>query len=371
MKSFFRHYTSSLIVTVVGLLIAYAIGHFVGGTVAAGLSAVFICLVLSVLEVSLSFDNAVVNAKVLNEMTPIWRHRFLTWGILIAVFGMRIVFPLAIVGVTAHLNPWEALVMAAVRPDEYAAAMKAAHIPVAAFGGAFLLMVALRYFLDANKETHWLQPIERFLMHLGKLESSALALAMIVLVGIAYGLPMEEAITFLVAGIAGLVVFIVVDGASSLLEEHGVHTEGIDLNKASAAMFIYLEVLDASFSFDGVVGAFAITNNLFIIAIGLGIGAMFVRSMTVMLVEHGTLTEYRYLEHGAFWAIGILAALMFAGTYQHIPEVVTGLAGAAFIGLSFWSSVRYNRRCGPNAPGIHGSTAAEPLAQTSRTTETP
>jgi uncharacterized protein len=108
--------------------------------------------------------------------------------------------------------------------------------------------------------------------------------------------------------------------------------------------FIYLEVLDASFSFDGVIGAFALTQNLFIIAIGLGIGAMYVRSMTIMLVEKGTLTEYRYLEHGAFYAILILAVIMYVQTLYHIPEVITGLGGATLIGISLWSSIRHNRK---------------------------
>ena len=107
--------------------------------------------------------------------------------------------------------------------------------------------------------------------------------------------------------------------------------------------FIYLEVLDASFSFDGVIGAFALTQNLFIIAIGLGIGAMYVRSMTIMLVEKGTLAEYRYLEHGAFYAILILSVVMYCQTLVHIPEVITGLGGAALIGISLWSSIRHNR----------------------------
>ena len=91
---------------------------------------------------------------------------------------------------------------------------------------------------------------------------------------------------------------------------------------------IYLEVLDASFSFDGVIGAFALTHNLFIIAIGLGIGAMYVRSMTIMLVERGTLAEYRFLEHGAFYAIIALSVIMFVQPLMHIPEVITGLVGA-------------------------------------------
>lgn len=95
--------------------------------------------------------------------------------------------------------------------------------------------------------------------------------------------------------------------------------------KGGFGAFLYLEVLDASFSFDGVIGAFALTQNLFIIAIGLGIGAMYVRSMTVMLVEKGTLSEYRYLEHGAFYAILILSVVMYFQTLMHIPEVITGL----------------------------------------------
>jgi hypothetical protein len=116
--------------------------------------------------------------------------------------------------------------------------------------------------------------------------------------------------------------------------------------RSGAAAFLYLEVLDASFSFDGVIGAFALSNNIFIIAIGLGVGAMFVRSMTIMLVDKGTLSEYRYLEHGAFWAIIALAVIMLtsANPNWHFPETITGLIGAVFIGLSFWWSVRHNRK---------------------------
>src|SRR3546814_5081938 len=95
--------------------------------------------------------------------------------------------------------------------------------------------------------------------------------------------------------------------------------------KAGFGAFLYLEILDVSFSFDGVIGAFALSNNLFIIAIGLCIGAMFVRSMMIFLVRQGTLSEYRYLEHGAFYAIIALAALMYINTFPQIPEIVNGL----------------------------------------------
>jgi uncharacterized protein len=349
-KSHFSYFHESFVVTILGLLLAYAIGHYTQGTAAAGLSAIFICAVLSVLEVSLSFDNAVVNASVLRNMNDVWRHRFLTWGILIAVFGMRLVFPLALVGIVAHIGPWDAIVMAATKPDDYAALMRSAHIPVAAFGGAFLLMVALKHFFKENKEVFWLTYLERPLSAMGKLDTSEIAVALLIVYAIAQQLAPADAMTFLVAGIFGLVTFILVDGVSGLLAgEDDVAKEKIesDIHRASAGMFLYLEVLDASFSFDGVVGAFAITNNLFIISIGLGIGAMFVRSLTILLVEKGTLTQFRYLEHGAFWAIGALAAIMFLNTLHHVSEMITGFIGAAFIGLSLWSSVRYNKKCGP------------------------
>jgi len=138
-------------------------------------------------------------------------------------------------------------------------------------------------------------------------------------------------------------VFILVKGLAALLggDDEMAHTQVV---KQGAAGFLYLEVLDASFSFDGVVGAFAMTHDLVIIALGLGAGAMFVRSFTLLLVERGTLDTYRYLEHGAFWAVGALAAIMLGGVEFHIPEAITGLLGAALIVWALGSSVRANRR---------------------------
>lgn len=337
-----KYFSGSFIFSAIGLLAGGGVGYYYGGTVEAALSAILLTTILAVLEVSLSFDNAVVNATVLKRMTPVWRHRFITWGILIAVFGMRIVFPLAIVSIIAGISPWHALVMAATKPDEYASTMLSAHLTLAGFGGAFLLMVALKYFLDANKDVHWVSAVEKPLASLGKLEASAIGVCLLVLYVLSRLVVPEESHAFLLAGIFGLLTFIAVDGVSGLLEEQEQSTA--NAAKASMGLFVYLEILDASFSFDGVIGAFALTHNLFIIAIGLGIGAMFVRSMTIFLVDEGTLTEYRYLEHGAFYAIGALAAIMLLGAITHIPEVVTGLIGAAFIAMSFYSSVQFNKR---------------------------
>jgi hypothetical protein len=335
-------FTGSIWVTAVGVVLAAALGWYFVGTVGGVVTTVFIATMLAVLEVSLSFDNAVVNASVMKDMSAIWRHRFLTWGMAVAVFGMRFFFPLVVVSIVASVSPWEAVRLAAVEPAEYARILTSAHVGLGAFGGAFLGMVCLKYFFDTEKVVHWFGWIERRLSSIGKFEAIELGVMMVVLYGFSRAFEGPEALEFMVAGVFGLVTFIAVDGVGDVLEPEGGEGHAA-AHRVGLASFVYLNVLDASFSFDGVIGAFALTNNLFIIAIGLGIGAMFVRSLTIMLVEKGTLASYRYLEHGAFYAIGALAAIMMLGTLYHIPEVVTGLIGAGFIGVSLWSSIRYTR----------------------------
>lgn len=337
-----KYFHSSFAVTLLGLAIGAGVGYIYTGTVSGALTSLFLTFVLSVLEVSLSFDNAIVNASVLREMTPKWRHRFITWGMLIAVFGMRIVFPVAIVSIIGKLAPWDAVILASTRPDEYAKLMISSHLTLAGFGGAFLLMVCLKYFFDQEKVVHWIGFIEKPLVTLGKMEAIEMILSMLLFYFLSLYLPSpEQRLTLIVSGIFGLVTYVAVDGFAKLcqLSEDTKH----QVERASAAMFVYLEILDASFSFDGVIGAFALTNNIFIIAAGLGIGAMFVRSLTIMLVEKGTLEEFPYVEHGAFYAIGALAIMMLLGIFMHIPEAVTGLIGAVIIGLSLYSSIRKMR----------------------------
>ena len=337
----FRHFGGSLLFTVICLALGGWYGWALTGTVDGVLSILWICAVLAVLEVSLSFDNAAVNASVLKDMDPVWQQRFLTWGIAIAVFGMRIVFPLVIVMVAASLGPVEAMQLALNEPAEYQRIVSDAHVGLMGFGGAFLGMVGLKYFFDSDKEVNWIDAIERPLAKVANIEAIAIGVVLAGTWAVSSVLPAEEALTFLVAAIAGLLTYLAVEIVNHVLEPPTPSTG--DVAKAGFGAFLYLEVLDASFSFDGVIGAFALTNNLIIIAIGLGIGAMFVRSMTIFLVNKGTMSEYRYLEHGAFYAILALAVIMYLNTFMHISEVITGLIGAVLIGLAFWSSVRWNR----------------------------
>lgn len=333
-----KYFMGSFVWTGIGLVLAAGVGYYYSGTTAGALQALFFAAVLSLLEVSISFDNAVVNATVLKDMTPVWQHRFLTWGMWIAVFGMRLVFPLMIVGIVAHLNPWEALKLAALHPDEYAKIMVSVHHEVSAFGGAFLMLVALKYFFDAEKDIHWIAVIEKPLVKMGKLEAVEVGVVLIVIWFFSKLVHPEHALPVVIAGIAGVVVFLAVEAIGVFLEVPEGNVQ--DAHRASIGMFLYLEVLDASFSFDGVIGAFAITNNLFIIAIGLGIGALFVRSMTILMVEQGTLEAFKYLEHGAFYAVAALASIMFLNTVIAVPEIITGVIGAAFIGFSILASHR-------------------------------
>ncbi len=330
-----QHFRLSIIVTVLCVAIALYWG---------GVTGAFIAIILGVLEVSLSFDNAVVNASVLKRMDARWQFYFLTWGILIAVFGMRLLFPILIVAIATGIGLLGVTDMALHDSVTYAQHLTESHVQIAAFGGMFLLMVFFGFIFDDGKELHWLGNIEKKLAGWGKLESIELILALCLLLLIQHWLPAEIRLEALVAGVSGVILFVMVDSASALFEddEESEQVAGA-LKKAGVMSFLYLEVLDASFSFDGVIGAFAITQDVIIIMLGLAIGAMFVRSLTVYLVRQGTLDEYVFLEHGAHYAIGVLAGIMLMSMSRHIPEVITGLTGAILIGLSVYSSIQYKK----------------------------
>ena len=346
-----QHYRFSIVFTLVCLALGLWYGWASTGSVAGTAQVLWIIVVLSVLEISLSFDNAVVNASVLKEMDDVWQQRFLLWGIAFAVFGMRIVFPLAIVAIAAGLGPVETVRLSLLNPAEYERIVSSAHVGIAGFGGAFLAMVGLKFFFDSDKDIHWIGMIERKLAAISTVPAIEIALLLLVMWGISTLLEPAAALTFLIAGILGIVTFIAVEAINTALETHDERRRlaGAAI-RSGLGGFLYLNVLDASFSFDGVIGAFALSNNMVVIALGLSIGAIFVRSMTIHLVHRGTLAEYAYLEHGAFWAIIALGGIMLFGAVAHVPEVVTGLIGAALIALSLWWSVRLNRRKAAKQP---------------------
>lgn len=340
-----QYFRGSILFTIACVGLAGWYGWSQSGDLGQTAQLLWIVVVLSILEVSLSFDNAVVNATVLEDMDEVWQKRFLTWGMAIAVFGMRVLFPLAIVAIAAGLGPLDTINLSLNKPEEYERIVSSAHIGIAGFGGTFLAMVGLKFFFDADKDVHWIGIIEENLAKFSAVPAIEIALLLLAMWGISSLLPDMDAMRFLVAGMLGIVTFIGVEAISTILEmrEQAAKARGAVV-RSGLGGFLYLQVLDSSFSFDGVIGAFALSNNMVVIALGLSIGAMFVRSMTIMLVQKGTLAEYRFLEHGAFWAILALAAIMLLSAHFHIPETITGLIGATLIGISLWWSVRHNRK---------------------------
>lgn len=361
---FIKTFGWSLGVTAAALLGAFYLG---------GLKALTLVAILGLLEISLSFDNAVVNATVLQRMNAYWQRLFLTIGILVAVFGMRLLFPLCLVGITADLNPLEVVRLALAGgpvedPGTYAHHLHDAHPMIAAFGGLFLYMLFLNFVFEDRPIT-WLTWLERPLGRIGKMQQLPVIVALVTLVVVAERFAVNP-VQVLIAGALGIVAYIVVNGLGEMFEAEGtedsselagIHGDALNVEaslqagqpsgpglagKAAFFLFLYLEVLDASFSFDGVIGAFAITQDIFIIAVGLGVGAMYIRSMTVFLVRRNTLQEYVYLEHGAHWAIGALAVILLVSIRHEVPDIVTGLVGVAFIAAALSSSIVRNRHGG-------------------------
>lgn len=336
-----RYFYWSFLMTVLGLVLIVYLGWSMTGSVSGTLSFILIGTALIVLEISFSFDNAIVNANTLKHMTPVWQKRFLTWGILIAVFGMRLVLPIAIVAIASQLTPIDALGLALTDPEKYSQIIEESYLSISAFGGTFLMMVGLSFFFDKDKDVTWLQILETYPNKWSSQHGIEVLLVLIVIMVFTSVLPQSKSDVFLFASILGLVTYQLVELLGRLLEA------GDDVKHTAArgglGAFLYLEVLDASFSFDGVIGAFALTSNLFLIAIGLGVGAMYVRSMTIMLVEKNTLTQYRFLEHGAFYSILAISMVMFMQSLIHIPEAIVGMIGIGLIGLALRSSIKFNR----------------------------
>ncbi len=317
-----KYFLFSFITALIGIILAFFIGKF---------EAVYLTLILAILEISLSFDNAVVNAKILKTMDKIWQRRFLTWGIVIAVFGMRLVFPVLMVAAAGNIGIIKTIKIALFEPLKYHEILANTEILIYAFGGAFLWMV-FSDFLFGEKQIRWIKPLEKTAEKFGKVNNMSLMLATVLGVIVIYD---SKDYKVAIAYFLGILSYSLIKGINDALSIQGIKNGLLGL--------IYLEVLDASFSFDGVIGAFAISNNILIIMLGLGIGAMFVRSLTVWMVERGVLDEYKYLEHGAHYAIGVLAVIMLLKIFFHIGELITGTLSLLLLIIAFIHSKMENK----------------------------
>ena len=328
---------------------------------------------LTILELSLSFDNAVVNALILVNMPPLWRKRFLTWGMLIAVFGVRLIFPILIVFATTDLSFVESFSLAINNPAEYEKVIMASHHIVMAFGGVFLLMIFLSFLFNENKDVHWIASIEEYASRWSSVGDLKILIAILTVALIGLYAPSEISIDGVITKIDkadivlpmiyGILLYLSIEFLRGILEDDGQkhdsdnmeterekieHVANSKLAKGGLASFIYLELIDMSFSFDGVLGAFAVSQNIIIIMLGLGAGAFAVRNLTILMVDRGTVAEYRYLEHGAMWSIGLLAISMIVQIFVHLPHGLIIAFAIIPIAIAFIQSVKENKLDGEN-----------------------
>ena len=310
-----------------------------------GLMGLWLFTILVILEVTFSFDNAVINSRVLIRMSPFWQKLFLTVGIFIAVFVVRFLLPIFIVMLTSGHGFIEVIQMALNNPKAYGDTLHHAAPTIDAFGGTFLMMIGISYFMDRKKDIHWLQRIEKRLARAGAYKNLTVFVMLAAAMALYFTVDDAYKVTVLVASITGTLLHIGLDIFGSFFEKRQKSSATKLVGMAAFGSFMYLEVLDASFSLDGVIGAFAITNEIVLIIAGLGAGAVWVRSLTVYLMRSGALAKYRYLEHGAHWAILALGVIMLIKLY-HVepPEWFTGSLGLIVISVAILSSVLESRR---------------------------
>jgi hypothetical protein len=334
------------------LIATLAVWALVG--IYSGFGAFITVVILTLLEITFSFDNAVINSRILVTLSKFWQTLFLTVGIILAVFVVRFFVPILIVAITAGLGLSEVVHLALSEPHKYAEELhESAHL-IDAFGGTFLLLVGVSFFIDARKKLHWLEVIERPFAKAGKLPYFTI-ITMVVMTAIIYLVNLsrydtDERNAILLAGITAITLHIVMELLDKVSNGKRKSTAKQKVGMAAFTSFMYLQLLDASFSLDGVIGAFAITSSVVLIAAGLGAGAVWVRSMTIHLVRAGTLAKYKFLEHGAHWAIAVLGIVMLVRLYGvELPEWATGCIGLVFIVLSIMSSIKQSVALEKNA----------------------
>lgn len=279
----------------------------------------YTCGILVLFELALSFDNAIVNAKVLQHMNPFWQKMFLTWGIVIAVVIVRFLFPIVLVYIASPYNFGHVWQIVLHNPTQYSTLLHKSYPMIAGFGAGFLGMLFLQFLKETRAtQNHWCRSFERLIVWHGW--PGRLIVFIFVGAFVAYATMLPT--LFVVYLIAGLLQW----GVNMLRQRatHNVlHTAGKVL-QVGLIGFIYLELIDASFSLDSVLGAFAISENIIVIMIGLGCGALVIRALTVHMVRVGLLQKWRYLEHGAHYAIGALAIILLLKVMMPVPEWIAG-----------------------------------------------
>lgn len=298
---------------------------------------ILIILGLCVFEVIVSIDNAVINAEVLGTMSKKARRWFLIWGLLIAVFLIRGLLPWIIVWATIPgLGPIEALTATfSSDPSVHTAIDKAT--PILFMGGGIFLIFIFFHWLFLEPKNFGLRP-EKFFHKNGVWFFAVVSVLLAITVW--YSMKIDSMLAF--SAVVGSTAFFITHGFKENAEKSEKELLSGASNKSDLSKILYLEVIDATFSIDGVLGAFAFTLSVPLILIGNGIGAFVLRKLTMGNIDR--IKKYKYLKNGAMYSILALGVIMLIDAFGgHVPHYISPVITFIVIGYFLYKSIKENK----------------------------
>ncbi|MFH1094646.1 MAG: DUF475 domain-containing protein [Candidatus Micrarchaeota archaeon] len=298
---------------------------------------------LALFEIISSIDNAVINAEVLTKMSEKARRWFLRYGLLIAVFGIRLALPLVILMLANPAYTPVELLMSSFSDDPKTAQAVEASAPLLLASGGVFLVFLFFHWLFLEPKAFGLHG-EKFFFEQG-VWFYAVVSALLAAV-IWFALPVNPLMAF--AAVMGSTAFFIIHGFKQNAAEHERQMlEGKGSGHMSDwSKIFYLEAIDATFSIDGVIGAFAYTMSIPLIVLGSGLGALVVREMTMRNIE--SVKRYRFLKNGAMYSVFFLGTVMLADAFGlHVPAYATPLVTFMIIGYFFYLSRTELKKAAP------------------------
>ena len=296
------------------------------------INAILIIIGLAIFEIVSSIDNAVINAEILDTMSPKGRKWFMLWGFIFAVFMVRGLLPWVIVWVAnPALGPIGSLT-ATFSNDPSVAQYIAQSAPVLLAGGGTFLVFLFLHWLFLEPKALGLRH-EKFFLKNGIWFYSIASVILGVVVWQA--IKINPMMGF--GAVCGSTIFFIMHGFKQNAERAEEKMRKGGSAQSDLSKIFYLEIIDASFSIDGVLGAFAFTFSVPYILIGNGIGAFILRELTVKNIEN--IKKYKFLKNGAMYAIFALSVIMLLGAFGHeIPEWVSPIVMISIVGFFFFKS---------------------------------
>lgn len=297
---------------------------------------------LALFEIVSSVDNAIINAEVLSTMGKRARKWFLLWGIVFAVFVVRGLLPWAIIwAVNPSLGPIGALFSTFSSDPAVAAAVHQTAPILLAGGGVFLIFLFFHWLFLEPK--NFGLPHERFFVKQGVWFFAVVSIILAAVVW--YALKLGPMVAF--GAVIGSTAYFITHGFKQNAEK--AEQELGSSAKSDIAKILFLEVIDMTFSIDGVLGAFAFTLSVPLIVLGNGLGAIVVRQLTVGNIER--VKKYAFIKNGAMYSILFLGLIMLADAFGiHVPSWLSPVSTFGSVGYFFLKSQRHLRRS-PHAPG--------------------